>query len=299
MQIAPIALFVYNRPRHVRYCIESLQKNFLADKSELFIFSDGAKDCGQEKNVRSVREYIRNIQGFKRLHIVEQPENKGLASNIISGVTDLVEKYGRVIVLEDDLIVSPWFLTFMNEVLETYKDEENIVNVNGHLLKGKEPFPETFLLSFANSWGWGTWKRGWDLFEPDGKKLLRELEARNLTRKFDFDGAYHFTRMLREQIAGMNSSWAIRWNASIFLKGKLSLNSGRSLVTNIGFDGTGTHCDKYGLFATDLYTGQVKVEKLSLLQENKNARKMLARIYRFDNSYYNKIRVRILNFLHR
>ena len=101
MQIAPIALFVYNRPQHVRYCIESLQKNFFADKSELFIFSDGAKDCGQEKNVRSVREYIRNIQGFKRLHIVEQPENKGLASNIISGVTDLVEKYGRVIVLED------------------------------------------------------------------------------------------------------------------------------------------------------------------------------------------------------
>ena len=299
MQIAPIALFVYNRPRHVRYCIESLQKNFLADKSELFIFSDGAKDCGQEKNVRSVREYIRNIQGFKRLHIVEQPENKGLASNIISGVTDLVEKYGRVIVLEDDLIVSPWFLTFMNEVLETYKDEENIVNVNGHLLKGKEPFPETFLLSFANSWGWGTWKRGWDLFEPDGKKLLRELEARNLTRKFDFGGAYHFTRMLREQIVGKNNSWAIRWNASIFLKGKLSLNSGRSLVTNIGFDGTGTHCDKYELFTTDLYSGQVKVEKLSLLQENKNSREMLARIYRFDNSYYNKIRVRILNFLHR
>ena len=299
MQIAPIALFVYNRPRHVRYCIESLQKNFLADKSELFIFSDGAKDCGEEKNVRSVREYIRNIQGFKRLHIVEQPENKGLASNIISGVTDLVEKYGRVIVLEDDLIVSPWFLTFMNEVLETYKDEENIVNVNGHLLKGKEPFPETFLLSFANSWGWGTWKRGWDLFEPDGKKLLRELEARNLTRKFDFGGAYHFTRMLREQIVGKNNSWAIRWNASIFLKGKLSLNSGRSLVTNIGFDGTGTHCDKYELFTTDLYSGQVKVEKLSLLQENKNAREMLARIYRFDNSYYNKIRVRILNFLHR
>lgn len=166
-------------------------------------------------------------------------------------------------------------------------------------LKARGHFPETFLLSFANSWGWGTWKRGWDLFEPDGKKLLRELEARNLTRKFDFDGAYHFTRMLREQIAGMNSSWAIRWNASIFLKGKLSLNSGRSLVTNIGFDGTGTHCDKYGLFATDLYTGQVKVEKLSLLQENKNAREMLARIYRFDNSYYNKIRVRILNFLHR
>ena len=205
----------------------------------------------------------------------------------------MVEKYGRVIVLEDDLIVSPWFLTFMNEALETYKDEENIVNVNGHLLKGKEPFPETFLLSFANSWGWGTWKRGWDLFEPDGGKLLRELEARNLTRKFDFGGAYHFTRMFREQIVGKNNSWAIRWNASIFLKGKLSLNSGRSLVTNIGFDGTGTHCDKYELFTTDLYSGQVKVEKLSLLQENKNAREMLARIYRFDNSYYNKIRVRI------
>lgn len=180
MQIAPIALFVYNRPRHVRYCIESLQKIFLRIRANCLFFLTGQRIAGQEKNVRSVREYIRNIQGFKRLHIVEQPENKGLASNIISGVTDLVEKYGRVIVLEDDLIVSPWFLTFMNEALETYKDEESIVNINGHLLKGKGTFPETFLLSFANSWGWGTWKRGWDLFEPDGKKLLRELEAPEL-----------------------------------------------------------------------------------------------------------------------
>lgn len=299
MQFAPIALFVYNRSQHVRRCVESLQKNFLSGESELFIFSDGAKSPDQEKNVSAVRKYIHNIKGFKQLHIIECAGNKGLASSIISGVTDLVNRYGKIIVLEDDLVVSPWFLTFMNDALEIYKDEENVVNINGHLLKGKEPFPETFLLSFANSWGWGTWKRGWDLFERDGNKLLSELKNRNMTREFDFGGAYHFTRMLKEQIEGKNNSWAIRWNASVFLNNKLSLNAGRSLVANNGFDGTGTHCDKYELFTTDLYTGQVKVEKLPFLVENKSARMMLGRIYKFDNSYYNKIRVRILNFLHR
>ncbi|WP_455498033.1 glycosyltransferase family 2 protein [Coprobacter sp.] len=299
MQFAPIALFVYNRLQHVQCCIESLRKNFLSGESELFIFSDGAKSPDQEENVFAVRKYIHNIKGFKQLHIIECAENKGLAFSIISGVTDLVNRYGKIIVLEDDLVVSPWFLTFMNDALEIYKDEENVVNINGHLLKGKEPFPETFLLSFANSWGWGTWKRGWDLFETDGNKLLSELKNRNMTREFDFGGAYHFTRMLKEQIEGKNNSWAIRWNASVFLNNKLSLNAGRSLVANNGFDGTGTHCDKYELFTTDLYTGQVKVEKLPFLVENKSARMMLGRIYRFDNSYYNKIRVRILNFLHR
>ena len=299
MQISPIALFAYNRPQHVRHCVESLQKNFLAAESELFVFSDGAKNPEQEKNVEEVRDYLRSIRGFKQVHIIEQPENKGLASNIIYGVSELGDKYGRVIVLEDDLIVSPWFLTFMNEALEVYENEEKVMNVNGHLLKGKEPFPETFLLSFANSWGWATWQRSWKLFEPDGRKLLRRLEDEKLTHKFDFDGAYHFTRMLKEQIAGKNNSWAIRWNASLFLNGGLALNAGHSLVTNSGFDGTGTHCDKYELFATDLYSGQVKVEKISLLQENLEARKKLARIYRFDNSYYNKIRVRLLNLWHR
>lgn len=299
MQIAPIALFVYNRPQHVRYCVESLQKNLLSGESELFIFSDGAKSPDQEESVSAVRKYIRNIQGFKQIHIIEHSENKGLASSIISGVTDLVNRYGRIIVLEDDLVFSPWFLTFMNEALEIYKDEADVVNINAHLLKGKKPFPETFLIRFANSWGWGTWKRGWDLFEPDGQKLLSELEARNLTREFDFGGAYHFTRMLREQIAGKNNSWAIRWNASIFLRGKLSLNAGRSLVTNGGFDGSGTHCDAYELFTTQLYDGIVNIEKKRILTEDKDAREMLARIYRFDNSYYNKIRVRLLKLLHR
>lgn len=285
---APILLFVYNRPAHVYRNIEALLKNSLAAESELFIYSDAAKDDTSQKSVDEVRNFIRSVRGFKNITITERTENWGLARNIIDGVTTLVNRYGRVIVLEDDLVVSPYFLKFMNDALETYKDEERVGHIQACDFTQDPSLPDTFLIKWTGSWGWATWDRAWKHFNPDGKALLAELEKRNLTYTFDFNGKYGYTRMLRRQIEGKNNSWAIRWNASLFLKDILSLNVGKSLVQNEGFDGSGTNCGGGGLYASNLYMNPLPVEKISPIKENMQARNAYIRYYARTNSFMAK-----------
>lgn len=288
MCFAPILLFVYNRPSHTRRCIESLLKNSLASESHLFIYADGAKDESQQEAVNEVRSYIRSIQGFKQVTLIERNENWGLARNIIDGVTTQVNRYGKVIVLEDDLIVAPYFLQFMNDALETYKDEPKVGHIQACDFTQDPTLPETFLIKWTGSWGWGTWDRAWKHFNPNGKELLKKLEERKLTYTFDFNGKYGFTRMLRRQIEGKNNSWAIRWNASLFLEDILSLNVGRSLVQNEGFDGTGTNCGGGGLYSSNLHLNKLQVVRINPIEENQEARKAFMRYYGRTNSFWAK-----------
>lgn len=288
MTLAPILLFVYNRPEHVRRGIESLLRNAEAAESHLIIYSDAPKAAADAASVGQVRDYIRQISGFKSLEIIERTENWGLARNIIDGVTSTVNKYGRVIVLEDDLVVAPHFLQFMNDALEIYKDEPRVGHIQACDFTHDPTLPDTFLIKWTGSWGWATWDRAWRMFQPDGKKLLAEMKARRLTREFDFNGAYGFTRMLRRQTRGRNNSWAIRWNASLFLADILSLNVGKSLVQNEGFDGSGTNCGGGGLYASDLWMQPLPVVKLPVIEENKEARKAFERYYRRTNSFMAK-----------
>ena len=288
MSYAPILLFVYNRPEHTRRCIESLLKNSLATESTLFIYADGAKDNTQQEAVNEVRNYIRTIQGFKQTTLIERSENWGLARNIIDGVTTQVNRYGKLIVLEDDLVVAPYFLQFMNDALEVYKDEPKVGHIQACDFTQDSSLPTTFLIKWTGSWGWATWDRAWKYFNPNGKELLQELEKRKLTRIFDFNGKYGFTRMLRRQIEGKNNSWAIRWNASLFLKDILSLNVGRSLVQNEGFDGSGTNCGGGGLYASHLYLQPLPVIPISPIEENKEARQAFVRYYARTNSFWAK-----------
>ncbi|HRU00618.1 MAG TPA: glycosyltransferase, partial [Victivallales bacterium] len=196
MKLAPIALFVYNRPWHTRQTVTALQNNELAAESELVVFSDGPKveknkekTKNNEEKVKEVRDYIKSINGFKTVKIIERTQNLGLANSIISGVTEIVNQYGKIIVLEDDLVTSPHFLRFMNEALDLYEKEEDVISIHGYVYPIPD-LPETFFLKGADCWGWATWKRGWDLFEPDGKKLLRELKEKKLLKRFDFNGTY-------------------------------------------------------------------------------------------------------------
>lgn len=285
---APILLFVYNRPEHVRRNIQALLKNELAAESELFIYSDAAKDENSQTAVEEVRAFIRSIQGFKKITITERTENWGLARSIIDGVTTLINRYGRVIVLEDDLVVTPHFLQFMNDALETYRDEERVGHIQACDFTHDPSLPDTFLIKWTGSWGWGTWDRAWKHFNADGKALLTELESRKLTYTFDFNGKYGYTRMLRRQIEGKNNSWAIRWNASLFLKDILSLNVGKSLVQNEGFDGSGTNCGGGGLYASELYMERLPVKKISPIEENIQARNAYVRYYARTNSFMAK-----------
>ena len=288
MNCAPVLLFTYNRLSHTQRCVEALLKNHLSSESELFIYSDAAKDIAQQESVKEVRNFIHTIQGFKAITIIERDKNWGLAKNIIDGVTTQVNRYGKVIVLEDDLVVAPFFLQFMNEALETYKDEPKIGHIQACDFTQDPSLPDTFLIKFTGSWGWATWDRAWKHFNPNGKELLQEMQKRQLTHAFDMNGKYGFTRMLRRQIEGKNNSWAIRWNASLFLKDILSLNVGRSLVQNEGFDGSGTNCGGGGLYASHLYLSPLHVQKISPIKENQEARQAFTRYYARTNSFWAK-----------
>lgn len=260
---APVALFVYNRPDHARRTIEALKQNFLAEVSDLIIFSDAAKLETQAEKVCEVREYIRDIDGFKSVTIIEREMNFGLARSIIDGVTTIIKKYGCIIVLEDDMVTSPYFLTYMNEALEKYADDERVVSIHGYVYPVVQPLPEAFFLRGADCWGWATWQRGWACFNSDGQFLLDELKRRKLIRAFDYNGTYPYSKMLEEQIKGTNESWAVRWYASAFLAGKLTLYPGRSLVHNIGNDDSGTHCGESADFDANLSSTQISLNNIN------------------------------------
>ncbi len=238
---APIALFVFARPDHTRRTVEALKRNLLAEASELIVFSDAPQHAEMVASVEAVRSYIRTVDGFKSVSIVERETNLGLATSIVSGVTSVCETHGRVVVLEDDLVTSPFFLSYMNDALDLYADTPEVAAASGFHPAFDAPLPVTFFQRDAECWGWATWQRAWAMFNPNGRELLAEIERRKLSRIFDQDDTYPYTEMLEDQIAGRNNSWAIRWRASVFLSGMLSLYPRHSLVCNIGQDGSGTH----------------------------------------------------------
>jgi len=279
MTYAPVALFAYNRPRHLRQTVEALLKNDEAPQTELFVFSDAARNRSAESTVAEVRAYIRQISGFSAVHVIERDTNFGLAKSVTEGVSAVCRDHGRVIVLEDDIHTSQYFLRFMNDGLEMYEHDQQVASIHGYVYPVSVPLPETFFLRGADCWGWATWKRGWDLFEPDGKLLLQQLKKRKLTHRFDCDGSYPYTRMLRDQITGKNNSWAVRWHASAFLHDMLTLYPGRSLVLNIGLDSSGTHCAASAKFSGEVADKPIRVERLPV-KENDAARQAFIRFYR-------------------
>ena len=247
--LAPIALFVYNRPEHTRRTLSYLQKNLLADESRLFIFSDAAKTEGDQPKVDEVRRLIKEATGFKSVKIIERKSNLGLAESIISGVTQLVNEYDKVIVFEDDLLSSPYTLQYFNEALTRYKNEDKVMHIGAYLYNiDKKGLPQTFFFRAATSWGWATWARAWKDFEPDVDILLKQFDQKKISQ-FSIEGTMNFWKQLEGFKAGKNDSWAIRWYASVFLKGGLTLNPTVSLVHNIGNDGSGIHSNKENMYA--------------------------------------------------
>jgi len=279
---APIALFVYSRLDHTKETIKALQKNILAKETKLFIFSDGPKTPQKTPDVKKVRKYLRTIKGFKSVKIFESKKNKGLADSIIFGVTKIVNKYGRVIVVEDDIVTSKYFLKFMNDSLDFYENNSRVISISGYTypIGG---LPQTFFLKNAECWGWATWKRGWVLFEHDGSKLLNLLEKTDSLKEFDFNNSYNYSGMLRDQIAKKNNSWAIRWYASAFIKNKLTLYPQKSLTRNIGVDGTGTHGGIVNVYYTKLDSPPILLKEIPVV-EDVNARKKFEYFFRKINS---------------
>jgi hypothetical protein len=267
MDLAPIILFVYDRPWHTKKTVEALLGNELAKDSDLIVYSDGPKDDRDKALVGEVRDYLKNVKGFRSIRIVEKAKNEGLARSVISGVSGTVDRFGKVIVMEDDIVASPYFLKYMNEGLDLYAKEEAVMSICGYRFPAKTILPETFFLRKTDSWGWATWKRAWDLFEPDGKKLLEEIIRRKLEKAFDLGGAFPAVQMLKDQIAGENDSWAIRWYASSILHNKLNLYPGESLVQNRGLDASGTHSGRTKGLNSELALSPIKVYKMPIIED--------------------------------
>lgn len=286
--LAPITLFCYNRLDVLERTVEALKKNILANESELIIFSDGPKE-GQEEKVQIVRNFIHTINGFKSIKIFENKKNKGLANSIIDGVTKVVNEYGKIIVLEDDLVTSQYFLKYSNDFLNLYKDDEKVVSCSAWCFNIKPVKEKTFFMKGADCLGWATWKRGWDLFETDGKKLLDEITERNLQEEFEMNNSYPYIQMLRQQIEGRVNSWAIRWYASTFLKNKLCLFPTKTLLAHIGDTPDATHCKQNGaLFEADIDKEASDFPKIEI-KENKLMKKRWSEFLKnARSSQYNK-----------
>lgn len=260
-------------------CVESLRQNDLAEQSDLFIFSDGHKSSDDIENVKQVRALFNQIKGFKSIQVIERDRNLGLSNSIITGVTAILKEHDRVIVIEDDLILSPYFLKYINDGLVTYAESPQVASIHGYLYPVKRELPETFFMRGADCLGWGTWRRAWQQFEQDGQKLLDALVTQKKRVEFDLDGTVKNTEMLENQIKGKNNSWAIRWHASAFLNNQFTLFPKQSLVDNIGFDNTGTHCGANDDFRVDVYKKPIKVDSVPII-ECHEAREAIKAFYR-------------------
>jgi hypothetical protein len=241
--LAPVALFVHKRLDETRQTVKALQKNTLAKESKLFIFSDGPANDQDKESITEIRDYIHNISGFKEIEIKESDSNLGLAESIISGVTEILERFNKIIVVEDDLCTSPFFLKYMNDALNCYQEKTEVASISGYSVPLKNNDVDLYFLPGTFWWGWATWKDRWELFNEDGAYLFKELKKRHMMKEYNINGSFIISPeiILKKHIKAKLSSWAVRWHASMVLAGKLSLYPSRSFVNNIGI-GSGVNC---------------------------------------------------------
>lgn len=257
--LAPIILFVYNRPWHTQQTVEALQCCELAADSDLFIFADGPKlDASEEQKnkISEVRNYIHTIQGFANIFIEEAEKNKGLANSVISGVSKVIKKYGKAIVVEDDIVAHPFFLRFINEALDFYRDDKKIYSIGG--FNYGFPFSpkytkDIYIVHRAESCGWGTWADRWKYVDWNIKDTQSFFYSKHKQKRFN-RGGDDMSGMLREQLEGKIDSWAIRWDYHLYKHNAYCLRPVKTLVDNIGFDGSGIHC---GTMDTSNYTAEI------------------------------------------
>lgn len=292
--LAPVVVFAYNRPKHLKKTLEALAKNALANESILYIYCDGAKsEASEEQKARvlKVREVAKDASGFKEVNVVEREKNVGLMDNIVDGVSTIISQYGKVIVFEDDMITSPGTLRYFNDALEVYEEEEKVMHVVSYMFPHRYPLPETFFYQVPYpGGGWATWERAWRYFPQDITALYDYWKNDWRTFNYwDHDG-HDLIEQLVNNYKGTLRTWFIRWYAELFRRGGLVLYPGRSLVTNIGFDGSGANCHRLerNPWWVEHLASEIKVKRKRRIRENKWAAR---EIYAFHGGYwYNRRR---------
>ncbi|MCA5004210.1 glycosyltransferase family 2 protein [Sphingobacterium bovistauri] len=298
--LAPIIIFTYNRPQHTRRMLGALEKADLAQESNVFIFSDGAKNADAVDDVNKVRAIIAEPWNFKNITIIERERNIGLAENVINGVSEVIERYGKVIVLEDDLQISKVGLRFFNDALDTYENEEKVMEISGFMypVKDADKLAETFFFRVANSWGWATWARAWNKYNANIDELIADFDKDKIKR-FSIDHTENFWKQVQDFKAGKINSWAIRWYLTLFNNDGLTLYPRQSIIQNMGTDGSGTHSDADNAYHVELATHAVTFFPKEIV-ENKEAYEAIkyfykhrkgslwARAVRFAKKHWNK-----------
>ncbi len=280
-KLAPVVLFVYNRPKHTLRTLQALQKNPEASQTDLFIFCDGAKPNASNitlEKIDKVRKIIRTEKWCQNVIIFEEQTNKGLAQSIIEGVTKIITKYQKIIVLEDDIQTSPAFLKFMNQALDFYEKQEKVMHISGYMFPVKVQLPDTFFFNTASCWGWATWQRAWQYFNSDAQFLLNEIEAQNLSYQFAVEGTSDHLNQLKANVNGTLKTWAVKWYASIFLEQGLCLHPNISFTQNIGQDSTGVHSGSTNYYQIPMLATEVNLEKIPL-EESQTARNAVRKFW--------------------
>jgi len=279
--LAPIVLFVYNRPRHTEKVIEALKKNKEATYSDLFVFSDAPKNEEVEENVEQVRNYIKTISGFKTITIKKHTENQGLAKSIIDGVTEVVNKYGKIIVLEDDIETSPYFLKFMNNALDFFLEEKQVWSITGfsYPIKSRK-LPLAFCFFAMSCWSWGTWVDRWKYYEKNPDKYILQISPKHVNR-FDYYGSTEMFSQITANKEGKFNTWAIFWYAVQYINSGFQIMPSKPLAKNIGMDGTGIHCGTTTVYDYKLHNDEVKIDFNKIpIKENKLATKLICSFFR-------------------
>ena len=239
----PIALFVYNRPTHAELVFESLSRCHRLNECSLHVYCDGPKNPSDKEAVGSARAVAREWAARLNGEVIERENNLGLARSIVSAVTELCESYGRVIVIEDDFVLSPSFLDYMLQALDRYAHENNVLQISAYMYPVRHATADNaFFLPLTTTWGWATWARAWNIFTWDATDALEDLKNPQLRNSFDLEASYPYSAMLEQRLRNENDSWGILFWWAVFKIGGLVLHPAQSLVWVGGFDESGTHC---------------------------------------------------------
>ena len=238
---APVAVFGFNRPHHLKQTLQALSLNEGSHEAVVSIFVDGPRTFSETEICQEVVAVASHSYGFGKQNVLVSNTNKGLRRSIIEGVSSILAMSKKVVVLEDDLVPSTGFLRYMNEALTKYEYEPRVGSVHAFQYPLRNIGSAPVFFRGADCWGWGTWADRWKFLQQDPKALLDQLRSQNLINEFDLQGRMKFSELLEKQIEGTIDSWAILWHASLFLENKLTLYPPRSLIKNIGQDGSGTH----------------------------------------------------------
>ena len=277
--ISPLAIFAYNRPEYLKKCLNSLKLNKLSCQTITYFFIDYPKLEKDFQNYNKVIQIVRDTNIFKKKIIIERKSNFGLKRNILNGIEYVLKKNETIIVLEDDLYLSKYFLDYMNKYLNFFKNSKNIASIHGYCYPiDKKNLNNFFLLRGADCWGWATWRRAWKYYNDDNFLLAKKIKNMKQIDEFNFNNSFNYYDIL---VNRSSSTWAINWYASAFIQNMLTLYPKSPHVKNIGNSGLGTHSNKIDKRFDVSLSKNFKFEKLAIT-EDINARKKFEQFFKYN-----------------